>query len=48
MIWEKERGILFPGNIYLILYPEEYFAETFAMYYLNESYKRTTTIESTP
>jgi Pro-Pro endopeptidase len=38
-IWEKERGSLFPGNGYFILYPEEYFAETFAMYYLNEEQK---------
>ncbi|WP_342432011.1 toxin [Neobacillus sp. FSL H8-0543] len=37
MIWEEERGLIFPGNIYLIMYPEEYLAETFAMYYLNES-----------
>jgi Pro-Pro endopeptidase len=36
-IWEEERGIIFPGNIYLIMYPEEYLAETFAMYYLNEN-----------
>ncbi|MDF2856935.1 MAG: hypothetical protein K0Q87_2786 [Neobacillus sp.] len=37
LIWEEERGLIFPGNIYLIMYPEEYLAETFAMYYLNES-----------
>jgi Pro-Pro endopeptidase len=36
LIWEEERGILFPGNSYFILHAEEYFAETFAMYYLNE------------
>jgi Pro-Pro endopeptidase len=34
-IWEAERGILFPGNSYFILHAEEYFAETFAMYYFN-------------
>jgi Pro-Pro endopeptidase len=38
-IWEKERGILFPGNSYFILHAEEYFAETFAMYYLNDETK---------
>jgi Pro-Pro endopeptidase len=38
-IWEEERGILFPGNSYFILHAEEYFAETFAMYYLNEETK---------
>lgn len=35
-IWEKERAILFPGQSYFLLFPEEYFAESFAMYYLNE------------
>jgi Pro-Pro endopeptidase len=39
LIWEEERGILFPGNSYFILHSEEYFAETFAMYYLNEETK---------
>ncbi|MEH7251199.1 toxin [Neobacillus niacini] len=39
LIWEDERGILFPGNSYFILHPEEYFAETFAMYYLNDETK---------
>jgi Pro-Pro endopeptidase len=39
LIWEEERGILFPGNSYFILHAEEYFAETFAMYYLNEETK---------
>lgn len=36
LIWEEERGILFPGNSYFILHAEEYFAETFAMYHLNK------------
>lgn len=36
LIWEEERGKLFPGNSYFILHAEEYFAETFAMYYLNK------------
>lgn len=33
-IWKKEHNQLFPGNSYF-LYPEEYFAEIFTMYYLN-------------
>lgn len=37
-IWEKEHGQLFPGNSYFN-YPEEYFAETFAMYFLNADTK---------
>ena len=37
-VWEKEHEKLFPGNSYF-LYPEEYFAETFAMYYLNNDTK---------
>ncbi|CAG9608197.1 anthrax toxin lethal factor-related metalloendopeptidase [Pseudoneobacillus rhizosphaerae] len=37
--WEKERSILFPNNSYLLLFPEEYFAESFAMYYLSEETK---------
>jgi Pro-Pro endopeptidase len=39
LIWEEERGILFPGNSYFLLHAEEYFAETFAMYYLNDETK---------
>lgn len=38
-VWEAERGIMFPGNSYFILHVEEYFAETFAMYYLNDETK---------
>ncbi|MCM3566888.1 anthrax toxin lethal factor-related metalloendopeptidase [Neobacillus mesonae] len=34
-VWEKEHDQLFSGNSYF-LYPEEYFAETFAMFYLND------------
>lgn len=33
-IWEEERSELFPGQSYFITFPEEYFAETFAMYFL--------------
>ena len=36
-IWKKEVGFLFPGKEYFMKYPEEYFAEAFAMYYLNRS-----------
>ncbi|MEH7176575.1 anthrax toxin lethal factor-related metalloendopeptidase [Neobacillus vireti] len=39
LIWEEERGILFPGNPYFILHVEEYYAETFAMYFLNDETK---------
>ncbi len=34
-IWQKEASLLFPGESYFIDYQEEYFAETFAMYFLN-------------
>jgi Pro-Pro endopeptidase len=37
-VWEKEHDQLFPGNSYF-LYPEEYFAEIFGMYYLNKDTK---------
>jgi hypothetical protein len=37
-MWESEHEQLFPGNSYF-QYPEEYFAETFAMYYLNTDSK---------
>jgi Pro-Pro endopeptidase len=35
-IWEKERADLFPGQSYFLLFPEEYFAESFAMFFLND------------
>ncbi|TDL82681.1 anthrax toxin lethal factor-related metalloendopeptidase [Peribacillus frigoritolerans] len=35
-IWKQEAGLLFPGKTYFERFPEEYFAEIFAMYYLNE------------
>ncbi|RAK18890.1 hypothetical protein B0I26_10865 [Anoxybacillus vitaminiphilus] len=35
-IWRKEAYQLFPGNSYFLNYPEEYFAESFAMYYYSE------------
>lgn len=34
-IWNKEVQLLFPNQPYFTNYPEEYFAETFAMYYVN-------------
>ncbi|MGE7766086.1 anthrax toxin lethal factor-related metalloendopeptidase [Peribacillus sp. NPDC096540] len=34
-IWGKEVDALFPGQSYFLNYPEEYFAETFAMFYVN-------------
>ncbi|WP_080845723.1 anthrax toxin lethal factor-related metalloendopeptidase [Cytobacillus gottheilii] len=38
-VWNKEKGILFPGIDYFLNYPEEYFAESFAMFYVNEEYR---------
>lgn len=35
-IWEQESDLLFPKQAYFLTYPEEYFAETFAMYYFGE------------
>ncbi|MCM3030588.1 toxin [Niallia taxi] len=39
--WNKEKATLFPYSQYFLNYPEEYFAETFAMYYLGGSTKET-------
>lgn len=33
-IWRKESSLLFPGQSYFLDYPEEYFAEAFAMFYI--------------
>lgn len=38
-IWRAEVTSLFGDNPYFVNYPEEYFAETFAMYYLDENKK---------
>lgn len=38
-IWKEEAQLLFPGRQYFLSFPEEYFAETFAMYYLNSETK---------
>ncbi|WP_409301238.1 anthrax toxin lethal factor-related metalloendopeptidase [Peribacillus sp. SCS-155] len=34
-LWQQEAPLLFPDQTYFINYPEEYFAETFALYYAN-------------
>ncbi|WP_240189964.1 toxin [Bacillus sp. P14.5] len=34
-IWKQEAHLLFPDEGYFLNYEEEYFAEAFAMYYLN-------------
>ncbi|MDQ0272012.1 anthrax toxin lethal factor-related metalloendopeptidase [Cytobacillus purgationiresistens] len=34
-IWKEEREKLFPGHAYFATFPEEYFAEVFALYYLD-------------
>jgi Pro-Pro endopeptidase len=33
-IWRHESRLLFPGRAYFLDYPEEYFAESFAMFYI--------------
>ncbi|MEH7885794.1 toxin [Bacillus sp. JJ1609] len=33
-IWRHESRLLFPGRAYFLEYPEEYFAESFAMFYI--------------
>jgi Pro-Pro endopeptidase len=38
-LWKKETKFLFPGRTYFLNYPEEYFAETFAMYFLGGEYR---------
>jgi len=40
-IWKQEVDSLFPLQSYFIQFPEEYFAETFAMYYYNNQTKLT-------
>ena len=39
-IWKKERDILFHDYSYFTKHPEEYYAETFAMYFLSEESRR--------
>lgn len=38
-IWSKEAEDLFGNNSYFLNYPDEYFAEAFAMFYLEGEYK---------
>lgn len=38
-VWKKEKNKLFPGQDYFLSFPEEYFAEAFAMYYCGGEYK---------
>ncbi|KAA9021687.1 anthrax toxin lethal factor-related metalloendopeptidase [Niallia endozanthoxylica] len=38
-IWNLEKGNMFPDKKYYLLYPEEYFAECFAFYYLGGQYR---------
>lgn len=34
LVWNEEKGKLFPKRQYFLQYAEEYFAETFAMFYI--------------
>lgn len=34
LVWNEEKGKLFPNRQYFLQYAEEYFAETFAMFYI--------------
>jgi Pro-Pro endopeptidase len=38
-VWEQEKNELFPGRAYFLTYPEEYFAEAFALFYLGGEYR---------
>ena len=38
-IWNQEKEQLFPGKSYFFTYPEEYFAESFAYYFLGGQYR---------
>ena len=38
-IWNQEKDQLFPGKSYFLTYPEEYFAESFAYFYLGGQYR---------
>ncbi|MBE4910144.1 toxin [Bacillus luteolus] len=39
-IWKEEASKMFPNHDYFITYPEEYFAESFVMYYLGDDTKK--------
>lgn len=38
-IWREEKFLLFPDQDYYLTYSEEYFAETFAMFYVNDNWR---------
>ncbi|MCQ6275154.1 toxin [Bacillus sp. V3B] len=38
-IWNQEKDQLFPGNHYFLTFPEEYFAESFAYFYMGGKYR---------
>ncbi|RFU61699.1 toxin [Bacillus sp. V59.32b] len=40
-IWKEEAPKLFPGRPYFLTHPEEYFAESFAMYYYKNARDKT-------
>ncbi|MET3696021.1 hypothetical protein SAMN05877753_102447 [Bacillus oleivorans] len=46
-VWEQEAPFIFPGDSYFLSYPEEYFAETFAMYFYTQG-SRTSLQELAP
>ncbi|MCP3738873.1 anthrax toxin lethal factor-related metalloendopeptidase [Rossellomorea sp. BNER] len=39
-IWKRESTLLFPNQAYFTQYQEEYFAETFTMFYLNHETRK--------
>lgn len=39
-IWKLESRLLFPGQSYFLNFPEEYFAESFAMYYIGGTHAK--------
>ena len=41
LVWNEEKGKLFPNRQYFLQYAEEYFAETFAMFYMGGKEKET-------
>lgn len=38
-IWNDEKHIVFPNRNYFLTFPEEYFAEAFAMYYIGGEHR---------
>ncbi len=39
-IWKKEAGLLFNYGYYYLMYPEEFFAESFAMFYASKDTRK--------